>query len=209
MRRLRWLALMGVLVGMLCGRGSASATAITLAADRDLSSLPLGAVFTVTVGLDDIGEIQAYTLDVAWSGAALSLIGSASLSCSETLPGTCMAAPFTLDPLVATTGPASTRAAVLMFPPFTLFIDGRTTWPLPDPRAGLFALTFEALEEGTGAITAGLLDPRADAVLGVAGSVSIQPLSTTLPFGVVPEPGTASLVLAAALGLATLRRARR
>ena len=208
MLQLRRIVLAGVLTGALVG-GSASATVITLGSGVDLGSLTPGTEFTLTVGLDDLDQIQAYTVDVAWSGPEISLIGAAQLACSETAPGVCTALPFVVDPLLAPTGPTSTRAGVLVFPPLSLFIDGRTTDPSPDPRPGLFALTFVAVGEGSGSITAGLLDARADAIIGLAGSVAIDPPSTTLPFAVVPEPGTASLLLAGALAAAFLRRALR
>ncbi len=208
MLRLRWIALLGCAAGVLLG-GGASATVITVGSGTDLGSLAPGAVFTVTVGLDDLDEIQAYTVDVEWSGAGLSLIGAAQLGCTETSPGTCTALGFAVDPLLAATGPSSTRAAVLVFPPGSLFIDGRTTAPAPDPRPGLFALTFLAPAEGSGSITAGILDPRADAILSLAGMVPIEPPTTAVPFSVVPEPGTASLVLAGALAAAVVRRGRR
>jgi hypothetical protein len=114
-----------------------------------------------------------------------------------------------VNPLDEITEDSSTRASVLVPPPLTLFLDGRTTSPAPDPRPGLFALTFEALEEGPVEITAGLLDEAVDGVVGLEDLVPIDPLTTTLDFTVVPEPGATTLALGAGLGLVALRRARR
>lgn len=94
-------------------------------------------------------------------------------------------------------------------PPLTLFLDGRTTLPAPDPRRGLFALTFEALEEGPAEVTSGVLDPLDDGVVGPADLVPIDPATTTLSLEIVPEPGAASGLAAAALALVALGRARR
>lgn len=203
----RWLAFGGGMLGLLAG-GPAEATMITVTSEAGLGSLAPGGAFTVVVGLDDLTQIQAYTVDVQWSGAGLSLIGAAQLACTETSPGACTAAGFIVDPLLSPTGLSSTRAGVLVLPPSSLFIDGRTTAPSPDPRPGLFALTFLAPQEGSGSITAGILDPRADAILGLAGMVALQPATTTVPFSVVPEPSAAPLVLAAAAAIAAVRRAR-
>jgi hypothetical protein len=208
MRWVRWIALtLGGLLAVLAGGRPASATSITLEADVDLQSVTPGSVFTILVGLDDLDEIQAYLLDVEWSGDRLALVDAAALACAETNPGVCEVVSFTVDPMQAATEDYTTRAAVLVPPPFTLFLDGRTTSPAPDPRPGLFALTFEALEgEGWVEITAGLLDAAASAVVGLDDLVPIDPLATTLSFEIVPEPDATLEIVAAALGLFILRR---
>lgn len=202
---LRWETLlwMGSLCVALAG-APAGATQVTVTTDA--APIGLGSEFTLTVGLDDVSEIRAYTLDVVWSGAPLELVSAAQLTCGQILPGTCSALAFTLDPMTTAPGPDSARAAVLVVPPMTLFLDGRTNDPVADPRTGLFSLTFRALGTGSGSFLAGLLDTRADGVVGLDDFVTLDPESTTLAFEVVPEPGTASLLLVAALGLGLARR---
>jgi hypothetical protein len=205
MLRWRWLMWIGSLAVGLTG-APAGATQVTLESDVSPSSIGLGSEFTVTIGLDDVSEIRAYTLDVVWSGAAVELVSAAQLACGQAVPGTCSSLPFTVDPMSAPPAPSSARAGVLILPPTTLFLDGRTNDPAPDPRSGLFSLTFRALALGSGSITAGLLDERVDGVIGLDDFVALDPESTTLGFEVVPEPGTATLLCAGALGLGLLRR---
>ncbi|MCC6640066.1 MAG: hypothetical protein IT386_02750 [Deltaproteobacteria bacterium] len=203
----RWCLVAALCLGIGLGGASASATQVTLSTDVPAMAIPLGAEFTLTVDLDDVDEIRAYTLDVAWSGVAtLDLVGAAQLACGQSIPGTCTALPFTVDPLGAPPAPATARAGLLILPPTSLFLDGRTNDPAVDPRQGLFSLTFRALTLGTGTFDAGILDLRVDGVIGIDDFVALDPAVTTVSFEVVPEPGTAQLVLFTAAAAALARR---
>jgi hypothetical protein len=187
----------------------ASATAVTLETDVDPQAVEAGTVFTVVVGLDDLDEILGYTLGVAWSGDRLTLVDAEEIACAQAGPSDCEREPFTVDPLDEITPEFTTRAGVLAPPPLTLFLDGRTTSPAPDPRPGLFALTFQAVEAGPAEVTSGLLEAAADGVVGLDDLVPLDPIATTLSFEIVPEPGAVSGIAAAVLALAALARARR
>lgn len=212
MRR-RWLAmsLSVSLAGLLAVTHAqrASATAVTLEADVDPQAVEVGTLVTVVVDLDDLDEILGYTLGVEWSGDRLTLVDAEEIACAQTGPGVCEREPFTVDPLDEITQDFTTRAGVLAPPPLTLFLDGRTTSPAPDPRLGLFALTFQAVEAGPAEVTSGLLDAAADGVVGFEDLVPLDPIATTLSFEIVPEPGAASGIAAAVLALVALARARR
>lgn len=200
---------MAGLLAISMGAQPASATAVTLETDVDPQAVVAGTVFTVVVGLDDVDEIRGYTLGVVWSGDRLMLVDAAEIACTETSPSVCERQPFTIDPLDEITPDFTTRAAVLMPPPLTLFLDGRTTSPVPDSRLGLFALTFEAVEAGPAEVTSGLLDETADGVVGLDDLVPLDPSATTLSFEIVPEPGAVSGLATAVLALASIARARR
>lgn len=202
------VAVIGLLT-VSAGAQPAAAVFATLETDVDPQQLTPGTSFTVVVGLDGVDEIRGYTLGVAWSGDRLALVGAAELACKQTSPSVCEREPFTVDPLAEVSEDHATRAAVLVPPPLTLFLDGRTTLPAPDPQRGLFALTFEALEEGPAEVTGGILDETADGIVGLDDLLPLDPATTTLPLEIVPEPGAAAGIAAAALALAVSGRARR
>lgn len=186
----------------------AAATAVTLEADVDPAAIVTGTVFTVVVGLDDVDEIRGYLLGIAW-GDRLALVDAEAIACRRIGPSVCEQEPFTVDPLAEVTEDGTTQAAVLVTPPLVLALDGSTTDPIPDSRRGLFALTFEALEEGPSEVTSGAFDPLDEGVAGIDTLVLLDPATTTLAFEIVPEPGAASGLAAAALALVALGRARR
>lgn len=171
------------------GGGSAGAqpSAVTVESDADLQNLAPGQQFEVRIGLKDVTQLGAYTLDVALEGP-LSFVSSQQLASSEGAAGSFASKPFTLDPAAGLGAGSGGRAAVLAVRE-TLYSDGRTNVPAPDAAEGLFALVLEAEAPGGGLIRVGLLDARADFLSRPGGGeIPLASPFTEAPVSVAGEP---------------------
>ena len=112
---------------------------------------------------------------------------------------------FTIDPFID-----GGRASVLTVgDPVRVDVGSNFPPGNDDPRAGLFALKFMANAPGDGVIEVGILDPRADSISQPGGGLIelISPsVMTAYSVAGVPEPATATLMLAALAAGAALRR---
>ena len=204
---LAWIAFATLIAGPV------SATSFTLTINGSTPpggdvDLPVGTTIEVLVGLDDVIDVQAYTLGIEYDDTELSFLQATQLA-SEKVGTEFAVKKFTLDPSAMLTIGTTGRASVLQIPTDgPLFIDGRTTLPTPDPRAGFFALSFEIIRidaDGLADLTVGLLDSTKDEISAVGGGV-VTPVPDSISISVVPEPTTDALVLA---GLALLGCCRR
>jgi hypothetical protein len=206
-RRCLEIGSIAALVLTLCAQ-NAGATAITLVASADLQNLTPGQQFEIVVGLDDVTEIGAYTLDIEFEGP-LRFVSSEQLATSEAGADRFVKSLFTLDPADGLSVSNTGRASVLAVQQ-TLCIDGRANFPVEDPRAGFFAILFEAGGPGAGLIRAGILDEQADFIsMPGGGEIPLDPPFSDAGFRIVPEPSVAPLVLAGLAALSALRRSRR
>ena len=205
MLRKRFAAIVGA-IGLLFGAQTASAGAIglTLMADQDLGNLAVDDMFEVVIGLTGIDSIAAYTLDFSF-GDNLTLVGADQLAATDIGGGFFGRANFILDPLVT-----GNRASVLTVgDPVRVDVGSNFPPGSEDTRAGLFALKFMVMGPGDGVIEVGILDDRADSISQPGGGL-IELISPTVmtAYSVVPEPATATLMVAALAAAAALRRRR-
>jgi hypothetical protein len=173
-----------------------------------------GDTLVVTVGVDDVSELQGYTLDVTYDDSELTFVDAIQLgSTGDTAnPGQYAQVPFHLDPSVDLANGTEGRASVLLPVVLSggiqgessiLFIDGRTNNPVAGP-AGLLRLEFLATEnvvaDALPDVSVGILEPTADDLTASFrnGALSVFLVTTEVSISVVPEPGFAlALVLGA------------
>jgi hypothetical protein len=191
--------------------GRAGATSLTLDPQGDFA-VPVGTIIEVLFGLDDITEVQAYTVDIEYDNTELLFLSAEPLGSTEVAAGLFAAKAFTLDPTADLTSGTSGRASVLLVPPDELFLDGRTNIPGADTREGFFALEFQVLNvfaDSLADLTIGILNSQADDISKVGGGSLIPDLtSTSVSLNIVPEPRTGTLVLLALASLSAWRRRR-
>jgi len=178
-------------------------------------ALNSGDTLVVTVGLDDVSELQGYTLDVSYDDVELTFVDATQLgSVGDTAsPGQYAQVPFHLDPSTDLANGTGGRASVLLPVALSggiqgessiLFVDGRTNDPAPGPPGLLrleFLATANVVTDALPDVRVGLLDPKADDLTASFrnGASSVPLLTPEVSISVVPEPGSAlSLALGAA-----------
>ena len=216
MNSTRLCALLAGALALAFGAVPAGATSFVLTPSVPETSpgvidVPTGNTFNVILGLDDVTELQAYTLDITYDDAELTFLSAAPIASFEVFAGSFAAKGFTLDPSGDLGSSSGGRASVLAVPPEVLYLDGRTTLPAADARTGIFLLEFEATAptaDGLADLTIGILDERANDITTPDGSILPDLTATSISLWVIPEPSTALLLAAGAFALGLGRRQR-